>query len=229
MTPRGLILDLDDTLYPRERFVQSALSAVARHVEATFSVPAHAALTTMRLAVADGRQAVAFQALCRQHGLREDAIPGMLGVFRTHTPDLTLAQDVAAALATLRRAGWRMVILTNGLPDVQARKVAALDVRQLVDDVVFAEEQVEGGKPDRSAFHAALSRLGVTPDRGICVGDDPLRDVAGARALGLRTIRVATLGCAPLPEDDADVVIDRFSQLPAVAGALLDGAMSHVA
>ena len=41
---RGLILDLDDTLYPRERFVRSGFAAVARHVAAAHGVPADAAM-----------------------------------------------------------------------------------------------------------------------------------------------------------------------------------------
>src|SRR5205814_4889538 len=39
-TMRGIIFDLDDTLYPRERFIHSGMAAVSRHVEQAWKVPA---------------------------------------------------------------------------------------------------------------------------------------------------------------------------------------------
>ena len=39
-TGRGLIIDLDDTLYPREQYVQSGLMAVARYVQETREIAA---------------------------------------------------------------------------------------------------------------------------------------------------------------------------------------------
>ena len=40
-------------------------------------------------------------------------------------------------------------------------------------------------KPDRRAFELALSRLGVSAERCLFVGDDPRWDVAGGRDAGM--------------------------------------------
>ena len=65
------------------------------------------------------------------------------------------------------------------------------------------------------------------------VGDDPVRDVQGARGAGLRTIRFDQPGrrgaMAPESAVEADLVIDRVDQLPLAAAALLEGVVSRAA
>ena len=56
-------------------------------------------------------------------------------------------------------------------------------------------------KPDPALFRAALRALGVPAAAAVYVGDDPARDLAGARAAGLRAIDVADLATlSELPE-----------------------------
>jgi putative hydrolase of the HAD superfamily len=42
-------------------------------------------------------------------------------------------------------------------------------------------------KPAAAIFHDACARLGIAPENVLHVGDDPMLDVVGARAAGLRT------------------------------------------
>jgi putative hydrolase of the HAD superfamily len=214
----GLILDLDDTLYPRERFVQSGLSAVARHVQDTRDIPADEALAVMTAARRQGKGGREFQALCARFGLAASAIPELTDVFRDHWPALQLPAATADVLRMLRTDGWRMVVLTNGLPRVQRAKVFALGIHALVDDVIYAEEQTPGGKPSPDAFRAALRRLGLPARRCVCIGDDPVRDIAAARSLGLATVWVSGSTDAVLP--DADVQAERFADVPAALAGL---------
>jgi putative hydrolase of the HAD superfamily len=107
--------------------------------------------------------------------------------------------------------------------------VAALGLNPLVDDIVYAEEHAPGGKPAAAAFRAALRALDLTADECVCVGDDVLRDVRGARALGIRTIRVSSPDVSTTSADEADAVIDSLQQLPAVASMLLEMVTADVA
>jgi putative hydrolase of the HAD superfamily len=227
---RGLILDLDDTLYPREQFVRSGFAAVARHVEVTHGVAADVSFGVLTRAHADeamvGHE---LEALCGRVGLARDVAPALLDVFRRHLPSIWLNHDVAETLQTLRTRGWRLGILTNGLPSVQFRKVAALGLTSLVDDIVYAEEHIAGGKPAAAAFRAALASLDLTPEQCVCVGDDLLRDVRGARAIGIRTIRIARPGVIAAPGEEADMVIESLAQLPEAAGMVLDLVSADVA
>lgn len=218
---RGLIIDLDDTLYPRERFVRSGFAAVARHVDARFGIPAGSAYAILTRASADGGAGSEMQALCDRFGLDRSVVPTLVDVFRTHTPALFLPAESRAVLDTLRARGWSLVILTNGLPSVQFRKVAALGVAPLVDEVLYAEEHAPGGKPSAAAFRAALRALELDAADCVSVGDDPVRDVGGARALGIATVRLARPDVSVPAAEEADVVIETLTLLPEAAALLL--------
>jgi len=225
----GVILDLDDTLYPREQFVLSGFAAVARYMAAHHEISSDAAFLTLTDAYDGSERGQEFQALCRRFDLSLDVIPELLAVFREHHPSLWLRPGVIDTLYRLRREGWRIAILTNGLPRVQAAKVDALGLRRLVDAVLYAEEYASGGKPAAAAFRAVLSRLNLPASSCIAVGDDPVCDVRGGRAAGLGTVRVSRPDVEGPVQHEADVVIDRIEELPEVAHALLDLVRSDVA
>jgi len=226
---RGLIIDLDDTLYPRERFVRSGLAAVAHHVSRQHGLDAGSAYAVMTRALAAGGEGREFQALCDRFGLPAQIVPNLVDVFRTHTPSLFLSREAADTLRGLRTEGWALAILTNGLPSVQFRKVAALGLTEFVDEVIYAEEHAPGGKPSPAPFEAALRSLDLPVAQCVCVGDDPARDVLGARLLGMPTIRMARPGVQVEPTRDADTVITSLRQLPAAARFLMGMVAADVA
>lgn len=228
-TPRGIILDLDDTLYPRQRFVQSGFGAVSAYVARTFAIAADDAFTLLSECAARGEQATAFQSLCARFGLDHAVVPVLVDVFRSHEPNIFLGRGAKDMLRTLRADGWRTAVLTNGLPEVQARKVKALGLDQFVDLVIYAEHVATGGKPAQATFRAALRRLGTRADRTVCLGDDPRSDVAGARAAGMSTIRLAVAGVEVESALDADIVVDILTDVPRAAVTLLEGVTRHVA
>jgi putative hydrolase of the HAD superfamily len=83
-------------------------------------------------------------------------------------------------------------------------------------DVAIDSAVVRAEKPDRRIFEAALATLGVSPRRAVFVGDSQPRDMAGARALGMRHVWV----CAEPPASGAccpgDPVIGRLTELSGV-------------
>jgi putative hydrolase of the HAD superfamily len=226
---RGVIIDLDDTLYPRERFVRSGLAAVAHHVSVRHGIAAADAYAVMTRALASGLAGSEMQALRDRFDLPADVVAALVDVFRSHTPTVFLSAEAQETLCRLRADGWALAILTNGLPSVQFRKVAALGVTTLVDEVVYAEEHAAGGKPSAAPFRAALRALELEASACVCVGDDASRDVRGARALGMSTIRVTRPGSSVSPADEADVVIDSLRHLPGAASLLLRTVTADVA
>lgn len=136
--------------------------------------------------------------------------------------------DVVDVLQQLRVAGWRLAILTHGLPSVQFRTIAALQLTTLVDEIVYAEEHAAEGTRAAAAFKAVLRSLDLSAAQCICVGDVLVRGVHGARTLGMRTIWIARPGVAPAGEDP-DMVIDSLRQLPSAARLLSDTVTADVA
>jgi putative hydrolase of the HAD superfamily len=224
---RAAIFDLDDTLYEREQFVLSGFAAVADELERRFGLPAPWILATLKRARVRGHAGRELQALCADHGLPESLIPELVEVIRRHEPALALGSVASAVLAQMRADGWRLGILTNGLPVTQRAKVEALGLDPHVDAVLYAEEHAPGGKPSRAAFDAALNALGVPSARVVFIGDHLVNDIQGGRAAGLLTIRVAARG-ARRNEGDADAIVT-LEDVPVTAGRLLKGKGAHAA
>jgi HAD superfamily hydrolase (TIGR01509 family) len=224
---RAAIFDLDDTLYERDQFVLSGFAAVAGEIERRFGLPAPWILATLRRARVRGHAGRELQALCADHGLPQSLIPELVEVVRRHQPNLALGSVAAAVIAQLRADGWRVGILTNGLPATQRAKVEALGLAARVDAVLYAEEHAPGGKPSRAAFDAVLAALQVPASHAVFIGDDLARDIHGARGAGLSTIRVATAG-ARRTDGDADAIV-MLEDVPAAAGRLVKGSDAHAA
>jgi putative hydrolase of the HAD superfamily len=227
---RGILFDLDDTLYPRELYVQSGFDAVAGHVADSWRRSRDGVVATLRRAHTSGWEGEEFQVLCTEHRLPLSVIPMLVKTFRQHRPTIALQPAVGCVLQQLRRDGWHLGILTNGDPTVQRRKIDALGLSALVDCVTYAEEHSFRGKPHPEAFRAALAQLDVTVNACLHVGDDPLCDISGAQAAGLRAIRVLsppdwTTDAPPCDRrwrsSDADATVDTVLDVAAIAPMVL--------
>ena len=103
-------------------------------------------------------------------------------------PARQLAATTHALLEALRERGLKLGLVSNAIdpPDLLHRDLEQLGVGQRLDVAVFSSE-IGRRKPNPVIFEAALSRLGVAPDRALMVGDSVANDIVGARALGMVT------------------------------------------
>jgi putative hydrolase of the HAD superfamily len=112
-------------------------------------------------------------------------------------------EDARPALDQLASAGVLLAVVANwdvSLTDVLAR----LGLAEPFGAIVTAAA-VGAAKPDPKPFRVALERLGADPARCVHVGDDPVTDIAGARAAGL-----------------AGVLLDRSARAPESIATLAD-------
>ncbi|MET8048766.1 HAD-IA family hydrolase [Streptosporangium sp. NPDC005286] len=96
--------------------------------------------------------------------------------------------EVMDGLSRLRASGWKVAIVTNGTADNQLGKIQRTGLAKAVD--AYALSGIEGiRKPDIGLFEVAAKRCGaVLADGGWMVGDNPVTDIGGGRAAGLRTV-----------------------------------------
>lgn len=95
------------------------------------------------------------------------------------------------ALAGLRARGLRVGMVSNfdhRLPPL----LDAFGLAPLLEIVVLPAD-AGAAKPDRRIFACALSRLRLTAEQSVYVGDDARDDVAGARNAGLHVLDATTL------------------------------------
>lgn len=202
----AVTVDLDDTLFDQRAWLDGAWQAVASAGSA-FGLEPTTLLAALRRIAAEGsdRGKIIDRALLAV-GVPEwelaALVPGLVGAFRSHAPTtLPCFPGVAEALADVRRL-IPVGCVTDGDPHIQRAKLRALGLRDVFDVVVYSDELGrEHRKPSPVPFRQALSALGVPPEHAVHIGDRPGKDVAGARAAGMRAIRVYTGEYAGQPDD----------------------------
>jgi 2-haloacid dehalogenase len=121
--------------------------------------------------------------------------------------------EVVGALAALKRAGFRLCIVSNTDDAIIAGNVAQLGGH--VDRVVTAE-QARAYKPSRRIFeHAHREVLGVTTDEVVHICASPHLDLTAARDLGFRCVWIdrGTGRRAP-PDYTPDAVLPALDHVP---------------
>jgi putative hydrolase of the HAD superfamily len=179
------LFDLDNTLADRD----GAFDAWARERAAEWHpADSDAALRLIRELDGDGmRPRPEFLADLRQRfGLVEDVDALHDGFLTGCTARIMLEPGAAEALATLRAAGFRLGIVTNG-GSTQRIKLDVCALPGLVDACVISDE-VGVRKPDPAIFAFAASAAGAPLDGAWMVGDRADADVAGAVAAGIRSV-----------------------------------------
>ncbi|MGE3507429.1 MAG: HAD family hydrolase [Vicinamibacterales bacterium] len=224
---RAVLFDLDDTLYPQRRFVLSGFAVASRHLGVVAGRPTRELFRTLTGEFRRGQRGREFQSCLHRLGLPESTVATLVALVRAHDPRLRLPRATRDALEALR-ADWRIGVVTNGDPAIQARKIRALGVAPLVDEIVYAAEYGSGGgKPDPEPFEAALARLGVPPHRAVFVGDSEICDVQGATAVGLHTVRVSHSRAGGAPDTQADALVRSMREVPTVVARLVESDWSR--
>ncbi len=148
--------------------------------------------------IATGAQDIAKQGLA-ELGL-EDAHPALEHLTRifeeaSHSSDVRALEGARETLDALERAGvpCALVCDTGLTPGRVVRR--HLDREGLLSALIVQSfsDEVGAPKPDARTFAAALDPLGIAPERALHVGDLRRTDVAGARALGMTSIRIRQL------------------------------------
>jgi len=155
-------------------------------------------------------------------GLREPhpTLEHLVATFQeaSHSSAVRALDGARETLEALGREGipCALVCDTGLTPGRVVRK--HLDRLGLLDGLavqVFSDE-VGVPKPDPLTFRTALDAVGVAPERALHVGDLRRTDVAGARSLVMRSVRIRARYDDTSALPDADFVIDSHAALRAL-------------
>ncbi len=151
-----------------------------------------------------------------QSGLSSMASPGSLaGMLPARVEERSVPYPEVQPLLESLAPSYGMAIVTNGEPEVQARKVANSGLERYFDHVILAHEH--GGKPRPEPFEVAIERLGREPHEVAMIGNSIANDIAGARNSGIYSIwinRGAGWNETPAAEEHMpDATITRLADL----------------
>jgi putative hydrolase of the HAD superfamily len=222
--PAGIVVDLDDTLYPQAEYLAGAVSAVGAAAAARgLDGPAVRGALDAEIAAGSDTGGTIDRALLAVGvpvAALADHVPHLVAAFVGHRPaELPLYPGVAAALQELA-AAVPLACLTDGRPEIQAAKLAATGLRRWLPVVVVTDALGGRGvrKPHPAGLQEVARQLGLPAQRLLVIGDRPGKDVAVAAALGARAIRVRQGEHAAAADDPtAWAVTDTFPEAAAVA------------
>jgi len=105
-------------------------------------------------------------------------------------------------------AKYQLGALTNGNADITRLGLSPYFT------FAFSAEEVGAPKPAPNLFHKALSHTKVKATEMIYVGDDRVKDIDAANAVGLNTIWLRNKRRAGSAKSEPDSIIENLSQLP---------------
>lgn len=126
-----------------------------------------------------------FARLAAQYG-RTEVDPVALAAALADSIDHSQVEFLPGAERALdrARASGPVGVLTNGPRGRQEPKIRALGLERRIDGIVYAGD-LSRRKPHAEPFDQMLSKLGVTAEKTLYVGDSLGYDVAGAQNAGL--------------------------------------------
>jgi len=163
---------------------------------------------------ADGFRLGAWHEALAEHGVDDRELAERLAkAYREHRHAACRPYPDAVAVLESLRGRMRLVVVTNGTEEHQRTKLDASGLTGHFDAIVTSGA-VGASKPDPAIFRAALAAAGCGPGDAAMVGDNPLRDIAGAQQAGLRGVWIDRNG-----GDTRGVVPDaRIRELGELAG-----------
>jgi putative hydrolase of the HAD superfamily len=188
VSERLILFDLDNTLIDRA----SGFTTWARSFASGRSLGGAPEVEWLERLDNDGlTPRTDFFAAARQRYRLRDSVDELVAAYRIEYPRCMppLPEETRSALRTLRAAGWKIGIATNGAPS-QESKITACGLGELVDGWAISEV-VGARKPDRAHFAAAATSCGAELTGAWMVGDSAAADIAGAAACGLSTAWIA--------------------------------------
>jgi len=217
----AISLDLDDTLWPiepvmlrAERRLDDWLKTHCPRAAAAYPI---AALRSLRDATArenphlahdfSAQRRLSLHTALTAHGYDQTHVEDAYQAFYAARNEVECYADALPALTRLA-ALFPLVSVSNGNADIERIGLAHLFRHSI------ASRDCGVAKPDPAIFHAACARLGLPPERVLHVGDDPLLDVVGARAAGLRTAWINRSGASwAHPDQRPDLTLRDLAEL----------------
>jgi len=196
---RAVLFDADGTLFDRSLAQRKALEIVVRqfpHIFGAFGLErvAKAFTESDRITTED------FEAGAPSEGLRlkrsrlflqlldlqedEDLADAITEVYVRDYPTVEASMAGAAPLVKGLSRRFIVGVVSNGLPDVQYRKLEAMGLREVFSCIVLSEE-IGIRKPDPGIFHHAASLLRMQPSECLYVGDSYTSDIVGSKNSGM--------------------------------------------
>ncbi|RLF60391.1 MAG: haloacid dehalogenase [Thermoplasmata archaeon] len=222
MVLKAIFFDIDDTLFDSTQLtIMARRNSIRAMIDAGLPVDEEKALMMLQKIIKrlGPNYPKHYDELLKELGIGWNPkiiAAGVVAYEHTKMGFLKPLPKVIPTLLKLKKRGYRLGVISNGLAVKQWEKLVSLGLHHLFNVVVTSEE-VGYEKPDRRIFQIAVEKLNLKPEECVMVGDRIDVDIKGAKSLGMKTIRIKRgKHKAETPKNDKekpDYEIKKFEEL----------------
>ena len=211
---KGVIFDLDDTLYSEKQYVKSGYKKIAEYIG---HQEAEEKLWNYFL---EGKPAI--DAYLKEIGA-ENKKAECLDIYRSQMPEINLYDGVAELFQGLKENDIKVGIITDGRPEGQRNKIKALGLEELVDDIIITDELggIQFRKPNDISFRIMQCRWRIPFEQIVYIGDNLAKDFQAPRQLGMQGIYIKNEDGLYSNQGNAYGILNIVTSLDKVKDALL--------
>ncbi|MFX1251188.1 MAG: HAD family hydrolase [Promethearchaeota archaeon] len=123
-----------------------------------------------------------------------------------------LYDQAIPVLKTLKKKNLTLAVITNGLINIQIKKIQKFPALHNLLEVIIISEEYRINKPDPRIFHICLEKTNITdPKNVLFVGNSIESDIKGAENAGIRAILFDPLNNYPIYSGEK---IKSLSEIP---------------
>ncbi len=181
---QAVVFDLDDTLYSEKEYVQSGYREIAKYFP---QFPNMEEILWKNFK--NGLPSID-NTLMQLDIFSEKTKLKCLKIYREHIPSINMYEDAVFVLVALNKNLKKIGLITDGRPEGQRNKLYALNIYNLLDEIIITDELggIEYRKPNETAFRLMSQRLHIPFNQMVYVGDNPTKDFVAPERLGMQTI-----------------------------------------
>ena len=196
---KGVLLDLDNTLYNYDICNSSAMNKVFSDLSKRYAVSNEEikkhfynarkqVKITLKGTGASHSRLLYFKVMIEN--LQGSTDP-KLSLFysdlywKEYFKHMVLSKDAEEFLVFCKNKNIKIAVITDLTAEIQLKKIIKLGISKYISLIITSEE-VGKDKPDPKIFYYALNKLNCKPKDAIMIGDDVKRDILSAKKLGIR-------------------------------------------
>ena len=188
---KGILFDLDNTLYSYDICHSKAIHAVIHYLHSQYnftiediqSIYDKISISTkydLDTTASSHNKSIYFKQLLERFNIKLSILPTIQTLYwTTFLENITLYEGVNEFIKWNRELGIKIGILTDYETEYQIQKLDKLDILPYIDVIVTSEE-VGIEKPSRHMFQTILNKMNLSPEEVIMIGDNYKKDMMGA-------------------------------------------------
>lgn len=195
---KGVLLDLDNTLYDYNISHEAAKSAVIDHVSKFFELSRSSVAASFEQACLKIKENLSGTAAAHNRLLYFQSMLEILSInalkeglilydiyWNTFFEHMILYPDALNFLEYINKK-YKICLVTDLTAHIQYRKIHKLGISDLINFIVTSEE-VGKDKPHHTMFAKALEKLNLNANEVCMIGDNFQKDILGAMSHGIQS------------------------------------------